>query len=87
VVYGVGRQDDPDFERSCQEWVKRKEADFPCFQVSWEQEATIDECTAVRRHYRAFTDLDEARAFLESDPGESCRLIDRHLGNSPIVIG
>ncbi len=87
MVYGAGREDDPEFERECREWVRRKEAEYPCFQVSWEAEAIIDGCTAVRRHYRAFTDLDEARAFLESDPGESCRLIDRHLGNSSIVIG
>jgi hypothetical protein len=87
VVYGVGRQDDPDFERSCQEWVKRKEADFPCYQVSWEAEATIDESTAIRRHYRAFTDLDEAEVFLRSDPGGSCRLIDRHSGTGSILVG
>ena len=87
VVYGAGREADPDFEGSCQEWVKHRETAHPCYQVSWEQEATIDECSAVRRHYRGFSDPDQARAFLESDPGESCRLIDRHLGNSPIVIG
>jgi hypothetical protein len=87
VVYGVGREDDPDFERECRDWVKHKETIFPCYQVSWEQEATIDECSAVRRHYRAFTHVDEARVFLESDPGEACRLIDRHLGNFSILVG
>jgi hypothetical protein len=87
VVYGAGREDDLDFERECREWVWRKEPDFPCFQVSWEAEATIDENAAVRRHYRAFANLDQARAFLESDPGESCRLIDRHLGKCPLVLG
>ena len=87
VVYGAGRQDDPDFERECREWVRRKEAEYPCFQVSWKAEAIIDECKAVRRRYRAFTHLDEARAFLESDPGESCRVIDRHLDNCPTLVG
>ena len=77
VVYGAGREDDPDFERACREWVQRKEIAFPCFQVSWEAEAIIDGCASVRRHYRGFTDPERARAFLDSDPGESCRLIDR----------
>jgi hypothetical protein len=87
VVYGAGREDDPDFERECREWVRRKEAVNSCYQVLWEAEATIDECKAIRCQYRAFTDLDQARAFLESDPGESCRVIDRHLSNSSILVG
>ena len=87
VVYGRGREDDPDFERSCREWVKRKETAYPCYQVSWEAEATIDERSAVRRIYRGFTDLDQARIFLESDPGESCRLIDRTSGMDSILVG
>jgi hypothetical protein len=87
VVYGAGRDDDPDFERSCQQWVKRKETAHPCFQVSWEAEATIDECSAVRHLYRGFTDLDQARIFLESDPGGSCRLIDRTSGTGSILVG
>ena len=31
VVYGAGREDDPDFERACREWVRRKEIAFPCY--------------------------------------------------------
>ena len=87
VVYGAGREDYPDFERECREWVRRKEAEYPCFQVSWEAEAILDENAAVRRHYRAFTDLDQARAFLDSDPGESCQLIDRHASTALILVG
>ena len=34
VVYGVGREDDPEFERSCREWVRRREAVHPCYEVS-----------------------------------------------------
>ena len=41
VTYGVGREDDPDFERACREWVARREAAHPCYQVSWDGEATI----------------------------------------------
>jgi hypothetical protein len=87
VVYGAGGEDDPDFERECRDWVRCKEADSPCYQVSWEAEATIDECTAIRRHYRAFTDLDLAEVFLQSDPGESCRLIDRTSGTGSSLVG
>ena len=87
VVYGAGREDDSEFERICQEWVRRREAPHLCYQVSWEGEATIDGHTADRRLYRGFTELDQARAFLESDPGESCRLIDRRTGETMLVHG
>ena len=77
VVYGAGREDDPDFERECRVWVARQESALACYQVSWKSQATIDGHTTDRRHYRGFTDLGSAMDFLESDPGESCRLIDR----------
>ena len=80
VVYGAGREDAPEFERMCREWVTRREIAHPCYEVSWEGEATLDGHTAVRCLYRAFTDLDQAIAFLESDPGEACRVIDRRTG-------
>ncbi len=84
VTYGAGLEDDLNFERSCREWVARKEAAYPCYQVSWMGEVTIDGSTATRRLYRGFRDLDQARAFLKSDPGESCRLIDCRSGE-PVV--
>src|SRR4051812_3548154 len=64
VVYGAGREDDPGFDQECREWVRKRETDFPCHQVSWEDEATIDGCSAMRRHYRGFTSPDRAEAFL-----------------------
>jgi hypothetical protein len=67
--------------------VRRKETACTCYQVSWEAEATIDECKAIRRHYRAFTDLNQAEVFLRSDSGESCRLIDRTSGTGSILVG
>ncbi len=85
VVYGAGREEYPEFERVCREWIARREAAHPCYQVSWEGEATIDGHTAVRRLYRGFKDLDTARAFLESDPGDCCRLIDRRTGGPTLV--
>jgi hypothetical protein len=76
VTYGAGREDDADVERAWREWVARREAAHPCYQVSWDGEAIIDGHTAVRRLFRGFTDLNTAGAFLESDPGDDCRLID-----------
>ena len=87
VSYGAGREDEPDFERACREWVRRKEIAFPCFQVSWEAEAIIDGSSSVRRHYRGFTDLERARMFLVSEPGESSRLINRHAATTANVVG
>ena len=29
VAYGAGREDDPEFERECREWVRRREATHP----------------------------------------------------------
>lgn len=80
VVYGAGREDDPEFERACREWVQRREAIFACYEVSWESEAAIDGHTTARRLYRGFTDLGSAMTFVENNPGESCRLIDRRTG-------
>jgi hypothetical protein len=85
VVYGAGREDDPEFERTCREWVESKEAAHPCYEVSWEAEAIIDGHDATRRLYRGFTDLDDAVAFMASDPGESCRLIDLHTGEAALA--
>jgi hypothetical protein len=85
ITYGAGQEDDPKFERTCREWVARREADHPCYEVSWDGEASIDGHTAVRRLFRGFTDLDTARAFLESDPGDDCRLIHRHTGEAVLL--
>ncbi len=85
IVYGAGREDDRDFERDCREWVRKVEARIPCYQVSWKGEATIDGQTATRRLYRGFTHLDQARAFLDSEPGESCCLIDRRTGEAAAI--
>jgi hypothetical protein len=85
VVYGVGREDDPGFEDECREWVRQKESAHGCYEVSWEAEATIDGSTAVRRLYRGFNDLGQARADFETEPGYSCRLIDRRSGK-PVAI-
>mgnify|MGYP001031285476 CR=1 FL=1 len=87
VVYGVGREDDPEFERSCREWVRRRESASPCYEVSWVGEATIDGHAAVRRLYRGFTDLDAAMAFVEDDPVDARRLIDRRTVEAALLHG
>ncbi len=85
VVYGAGREDDPEFERVCRGWVRQRETAQPCYEVSWEAEATIDSFTSIRRLYRGFTDLDQAKAYFETQPGDLSRLIDRHTGESVSV--
>ena len=80
VMIGADWADDRYFENQTREWVIRAEAQHPCYEVSWEAEATIDGNEAFRRLYRGFRDLDEARAFLATDPGDSCRLLDRSTG-------
>jgi hypothetical protein len=87
VVYGAGRENDPEFEQECREWVCQREATHACFQVSWQGEATIDGHTACRRLNRGFTDLGSAKALVESDPGEACRLIDRRTGEVVLLNG
>lgn len=82
VTYGAGREDDPGFEGACRSWVAETEAAHPCYEISWEDEATIDGHRARRRLYRAFKDVEIARGFFETDPGDSCRLIDRRTGES-----
>jgi len=85
VTYGAGREDDPDFERACREWVARIEDAHPCYEVSWEAEAMIDGHNATRRLHRGCQDLDEARAFHDTEPGDSCRLINRRTGESVLA--
>jgi hypothetical protein len=87
VVYGAGREDDPEFERACREWVARREEAHPCYEVSWDGEAAIDGHTAVRRLFRGFTDLDTALSFVDGDPGDRCQLIDRRTGEVVLLQG
>lgn len=87
VVYGAGREDDPEFEQACREWVRLREEAHPCFEVSWEGEATIDGHTSARRLHRAFTDLASAMVFIESGLSDACRLIDRRTGEAAVLHG
>ncbi|OJW24485.1 MAG: hypothetical protein BGO49_22585 [Planctomycetales bacterium 71-10] len=87
VVYGAGREHAPEFERACREWVRRRESASPCYEVSWVGEATIDGHAAVRRLYRGFTDLDAAMAFVEDDPVDARRLIDRRTVEAALLHG
>ena len=85
VMHGAGWEDDRYFENETRERVIETEAAHPCHEVSWEAEATIDGHYAVRRLYRGFTSLEEARAFLLSNPGDSCRLINRRTGEGMLA--
>lgn len=77
VVYGAGHEDDRIFENACREWVAERELAHPCYEVSWNGKVVIDGDNATRRLYRGFRSLDEAGTFMATDPGNSCRLIDR----------
>ncbi len=65
--------------------MRQQEQPHPCYEVSWEGEATIDGHSAIRRHYRAFTDPEAAKTLIEGDHGEACRLIDRSTGEAVLV--
>ena len=80
VMLGAGWVDARYFENETREWVASAEAAHPCYEASWEAEATIDGHSSVRHLYRGFRDMNEASAFQLSDPGDSCRLIDRQSG-------
>jgi hypothetical protein len=80
VIFGAGWADDRNFEKQTRQWVRAIESNHPCYEVSWDAEATIDGHNAVRRLYRGFTSLEEAKAFLATDPGDSYCLIDRRTG-------
>ncbi len=80
VMYGAGWADDRNFENETRECVAKAEAAHPCYEVSWQGEATIDGSTANRRLYQAFQGLDDARAFLATEPSEYCHLTDRRTG-------
>ncbi len=80
VMYGAGWADDRNFEDQTRQWVVDAETAHPCHEVSWQAEAMIDGHPAVRRLYRGYKCVDQARAFLLSDPGDSCRLLDRNTG-------
>lgn len=85
VAHGVGREDDAGFETTCRGWIADREAAHPCYEVSWMAEATIDGHHFIRRLYRGFGDLDDARDFFDSDPGEYCHLIDRRTGERVVA--
>ncbi len=87
ITYGAGREDNPEFERACRDWVARQEEARPCYEVSWNGEVTLNGHTAVRRLFRAFTDLGSALSFVDGDPGNRCRLIDRHTSEPVLLRG
>lgn len=79
VAYGLVEGDDGS---ASQAHVQAIEAAYPCYEVSWDAPADLDSGVITSgpgryRHYRAFTDRDEAEAWLRSCPGEYPKLINR----------
>jgi hypothetical protein len=88
VEYGLSKDDDGAASRV---HVQAIESSHPCYEVSWSAPAdNIDSGIMTSgpgryRHYRAFTDRDEAEAWLRSYPGECPKLINRRSDERIIV--
>ena len=82
VEYGLAEGDDG---ASSQAHVRAVEASYPCYEVSWTAPADLESgimtsSAGKYRHFKCFTDRDEAEAWLRSRPGEYPRIIDRRTG-------
>jgi hypothetical protein len=85
VEYGLAEEGDGPQTATSMALVRDIERTRPVYEVSWDASADIESgvmtsCPERYRHYRGFTDLAEARAFLRGEPGESPKLIDRYTG-------
>jgi len=85
VEYGLDEDGDGPVTTATRDFVKGIEAAHPCYEVSWDAPADLDSGIMTTgsgryRHYKGFTDLTEATTFLNTDPGEYPRLIDRITG-------
>lgn len=85
VEYGLAEEGDGPQTATSMAFVRDIEAAHLVYEVSWDAPADLDGGVMTSRpdryrHYRGFTDLAEASAFLGSEPGESPRLIDRRTG-------
>ncbi len=85
VEYGLTEDNDGPGTTATRDFVKGIEATRPCYEVSWDAPAVLDSAIMTTgsgryRHYKGFTDLTEATAFYNTDPGEYPRLINRLTG-------
>jgi len=85
VEYGLVEEGDGPQTAASMALVNAIEATHPVYEVSWDAPSNLDSCIITSaperyRHYRGFTDLSEAEAFLLTMPGEYPRLIDRRTG-------
>jgi hypothetical protein len=89
VEYGLTDDDDGPVATATRDFVERIEAGRMCYEVSWDAPAVLNSGIMTSgsgryRHFKGFTDLDQATAFLHSNPGEYPRLINRHTGERVI---
>ena len=87
VEYGLTEGDDG---AATQGHVQAIEAAHPCYEVSWDAPADIDSGIMTSgpgqyRHYRGFTDRDQALAWFDACEGEYPTIIDRRTGERLIV--
>jgi hypothetical protein len=85
VEYGLTEQADGPVTSATRDFVQRIETARPCYEVSWDgpadlQSGIMTSRSGQYRHYKAFADLTQATAFLNTEPGEYPRLINRQTG-------
>jgi hypothetical protein len=82
VAYGLTEEDDGAASRARVESV---EAAYPCYEVSWDAPADLDSGVMTSsperyRHYKGFTEKNQAERWLRPCSGECPNLIDRRTG-------
>ena len=85
VDFGLTEEVDGPSTTASHDFVRKIEAVRPCYEVSWDAPAVLDSAIMTTgpgryRHHKGFTDLTEATAFINTDPGEYPRLINRLTG-------
>jgi hypothetical protein len=85
VEYGLAEERDGPQSAASMAHVRDIEVAHPVYEVSWDAPADLHGGVMTSgperyRHYRGFTDLSEAQAFLLTMPGEYPKLIDRRTG-------
>jgi hypothetical protein len=86
VEYGLSEDGDGPVTAASRDFVKGIEATRPCYEVSWDAPADLDSGIMTSgagryRHYKGFTDVTQATTFLNTDPGEYARLVNRITGD------
>jgi hypothetical protein len=90
VEYGLAEEGDGPETIASMALVLDIEAAHAVYEVSWDAPSNLDSGIITSgperyRHYKGFTDLSEAQAFLLIEPGRYPRLINRREGDRLIL--